>query len=87
MAENAGLDPIDAQVELRAKHGKAHSWTGVNINSGKVDDMEKVGVFEPLAVKEQIITSSTEATSMILRIDDVIAISGAPGGGGMPPMG
>ena len=99
LAENAGLDLIDAQVELRAQHGKGKSWTGINITSGKVDDMEKVGVFEPLAVKEQIITASTEATSMILRIDDVIAGVKAnagpqapgmsPGGmpGGMPPGG
>jgi len=91
LAENAGLDHIDAQVELRAKHGKGNTWTGININSGKVDDMEKVGVFEPLAVKEQIITSSTEATSMILRIDDVIAgVKANPGpqaGGGMGPGG
>jgi chaperonin GroEL (HSP60 family) len=38
---------------------------------------------EPVVVKEQIIKAATEAASMILRIDDVIAISGAPGGG--PP--
>jgi len=91
LAENAGLDHIDAQVELRAKHGKGNNWIGININSGKVDDMQKVGVFEPLAVKEQIITSSTEATSMILRIDDVIAgVKANPGpqaGGGMGPGG
>ena len=47
-------------------------------------------VLEPIVVKEQIIKSATEAASMILRIDDVIAISGGSGGGmppGMPPMG
>ena len=42
LSENAGLDPIDAQVELRAQHGKGNNWTGINIVSGKVDDMEKV---------------------------------------------
>ena len=47
-------------------------------------------IVEPVVVKEQIIKSATEAASMILRIDDVIAISGGSGGGmppGMPPMG
>ena len=46
-------------------------------------------IVEPVVVKKQIIKSATETASMILRIDDVIAISGAPGGGGggMPPMG
>jgi chaperonin GroEL (HSP60 family) len=42
-------------------------------------------------VKEQIIKSATEAACMILRIDDVIAVSGGPDAGGpppgMPPMG
>jgi chaperonin GroEL (HSP60 family) len=65
---------------------------GVNVFSGKVEDMQKLGVLEPLAVKEQIIKSAAEAATMILRIDDVIAggkmktPSMPPGGpGGMPP--
>jgi chaperonin GroEL (HSP60 family) len=46
-------------------------------------------VLEPLAVKTQVIRSATEAASMILRIDDVIAAGKTkapptpPGGGGM----
>jgi hypothetical protein len=56
--------------------------------------MMSIGVVEPTIVKIQAIKSSTEATSMILRIDDVIAgakSAGPPGGmppggmGGMPP--
>jgi chaperonin GroEL (HSP60 family) len=42
---------------------------------GKVDDAEKFRVFEPMAVKEQILAAATEAATMILRIDDVIAAS------------
>jgi chaperonin GroEL (HSP60 family) len=52
--------------------------------------MSKLEILEPLSVKEQIIKSATEAASMILRIDDVIASSksaGGPPGGGMPPGG
>jgi len=51
--------------------------------------MLSLNIVEPLVVKEQIIKSATEAATMILRIDDVIAISGgAPSGPpGMPPMG
>jgi chaperonin GroEL (HSP60 family) len=53
--------------------------------------MTKAGVFEPLAVKKQIIKSGTEASTMLLKIDDVIAAGrmktppGPPGGG--PPGG
>jgi chaperonin GroEL (HSP60 family) len=95
LGENAGLDPIDILSELRVQHEKGKVWTGVNVFSGKVEDMEKLEVLEPLAVKKQIIKSATEAATMILRIDDVIAGGkmktpptppGGPGGaGGMPP--
>ena len=100
LAENAGLDPIDIVSELRARHGKGQTWAGVDVNEGKVNDMNKEGIFEPLAVKKQIIKSATEAATMILKIDDVIASGkmkappmpprGAPGGmgpGGMGPVG
>ena len=96
LTENAGLDPIDILSELRARHEKGETWAGIEVHSGKVQDMTEAGVFEPLAVKKQIIKSATEAASMILKIDDVIASGkmkappmppgGPPGGmGGMGP--
>jgi thermosome len=89
LAENAGLDSIDILVSLRAAHEKKKGYTmGVNVFTGKIVNMESSGVIEPLAVKEQAIKSATEASSMILRIDDVIASTkpkGGPGGG--PPGG
>jgi len=85
LAENAGMDPIDAQVEFRAKHAEGGKWFGIDAHEGKIKDMYLKQVFEPLAVKEQIIRSASEVASMILRIDDVIAagkMKGAPKGGG-----
>ena len=43
-------------------------------------------VIEPLRVSVQEVQVSTEAATMILRIDDIIASKGG-GGGGMPPGG
>ena len=85
IAENAGMDPIDTMVTLRAKQSEGKKWSGINAKDGKVGDMLSLNIVEPVVVKEQIIKSATEAASMILRIDDVIAISGAPGGAGGPP--
>jgi len=88
LAENAGMDPIDTMTELRTKQNKGAKWTGIDVRNTKVADMFKQDVLEPLAVKEQIIKSATEAACMLLRIDDVIASSkskmpaGPPGGGG-----
>jgi thermosome len=86
LAENAGLDPIDILSELRARHEKGEIWAGVEVQEGKAKNMEKAGVFEPLAVKKQIIKSATEAATMILKIDDIIA-SGKTKGPPMPPRG
>jgi len=87
LAENAGMDPIDTLTELRSKQAKGSKWSGIDARSGKVVDMSKLDIVEPLSVKEQIIKSATEVASMILRIDDVIASSksGAGGPPGMPP--
>jgi thermosome len=93
LALNAGMDPIDAQVEFRAKHATGNGkWYGIEAADGKVKDMYQRQVFEPLAVKVQIIRSATEAASMILRIDDVIAAGKSkapspPPGGGAGGMG
>ena len=94
MAENAGLDPIDILSELRTRHEKGETWAGIEVLSGKIQDMSKANIFEPLSVKKQIIKSANEAASMILKIDDVIASGkmkgpppGAMGGGGMGGMG
>src|SRR5438128_601359 len=83
LAENAGFDPIDVLVELRSKHERAGSpWFGIDVFSGEVKDMRKLNVLEPLRVKQQVIKSASEAASMILRIDDVIASKGVDKGAG-----
>ena len=84
IAENAGMDPIDTMVNLRAKQSQGRKWIGIDAKKNTIDDMFSQGIVEPLVVKEQIIKSATECACMILRIDDVIAISGGPGGGGGP---
>jgi len=92
LAENAGVDPIDVLSELRSRHEKGETWAGIEVVKGKVQDMAKADIFEPLSVKKQIIKSANEAASMILKIDDVIA-SGkmkgppTPPGGGVGGMG
>ncbi|MFQ6077414.1 MAG: thermosome subunit beta [Candidatus Bathyarchaeia archaeon] len=90
LAENAGLDPIDIIVGLRAAHEKGNVWTGVDVFSGEAADMAELSVYEPLVVKEQIIKSASESAAMILRIDDVIAsgkMKAPPGPPKGPPYG
>ena len=89
LAENAGLDQIEVLMKLRASHQAGNKFAGHDLDTGEVvDNMMSIGVVEPTIVKIQAIKSSTEAASMILRIDDVIAgAKSAMPPGGMPPGG
>jgi len=77
LAENAGLDPIDVLIELRQAHKSGKKTAGVNVFTGKITDMKKEKVLEPIRVGKQAISSATDAAVMILRIDDVIASKGS----------
>jgi chaperonin GroEL (HSP60 family) len=94
LAENAGLDPIDMLMELRAHHEKGVKTAGLNVYTGEVIDMWEAGVVEPLRVKTQAVNAAAESAVMILRIDDIIASKQGPAGPsaedmvpGMPPGG
>ena len=74
LAENTGLDPIDALVDLRARHESAGCAGLISTGrAGEVGDPIEAGVLDPAAVKREAVQSATEAATMILRIDDVIA--------------
>ena len=73
LAENAGLDPVNILMGLRSKHQMGLSNYGLNIRTGEPSDMLVEGVVEPLKVKTQALKSATEAATMVLRVDDVIA--------------
>jgi len=85
LAENAGLDQIDILVNLKAKHEGDGAYIGLDVSSGKLKDMIKAGVIEPLRVKMQVIKSAAEVAEMILRIDDVISAKGIEKGKGPAP--
>jgi len=88
LAENAGLEPIDIVVELRSAHEKTDGkYMGVNVFTGKIEDMHENGVVEPVVVKEQAVKSAAESASMILRIDDVIAATKPREEKAKPPTG
>ncbi len=72
LAENAGLNPLDVLVSLRAAHQQGQRWAGIDVSTGKVMDAWQAGVIEPLKIKTQALRSAVDVAEMILRIDDVI---------------
>ena len=88
LAENAGMDPIDVLTELKAMHDSGNMNAGLNLFENKIGNVLEARIIEPYKVKSQAIDSASEVAVMILRIDDVIASSGAKSGmKGMNPYG
>jgi len=82
LALTAGLDPVDAIAELRRRHDSGEVDAGVDVLNGKVANMLKLNIVDPLLVKKQVIRSAAEAAIMILRIDDIVAAAQTKSTGG-----
>ncbi|MFC4542977.1 thermosome subunit alpha [Halosolutus amylolyticus] len=77
LAASAGLDPIDALVELRARHHDGDHTAGLRLDaeSGRIGDVVEGGILEPRAVTERAIASAAEAANLLVRVDEVVAVS------------
>ncbi len=73
LAYNAGHDPIEVLMKLRKEHEQGSKWHGIELESGEIVDMWSKGVIEPARIKMNALKAGTEAATLILRIDDVIA--------------
>jgi len=74
LAQTAGMDTLEAIMELRKLHADGKVSAGIDVLNGKIrDDMLSINVMEPAIVKKQVLKSATEAATTILKIDDVIA--------------
>ncbi|WVZ71815.1 hypothetical protein U9M48_020351 [Paspalum notatum var. saurae] len=72
IADNAGLDGAELISQLRAEHHKENCTAGIDVITGAVGDMQKLGIQESFKVKQAILLSATEAAEMILRVDEII---------------
>ena len=77
LAENSGHDPIDVLVDLKAAHSAGEKYAGLNVYTGKIQDMFKEGVIEPMRVKRQAIQSAAETASLLIRVDDMMVSKSA----------
>ena len=72
IADNAGLDSSDIVTNMRAAHVAGEANTGIDIKSGEIGDMWKLGIRESFKSKLQVLVSAAEAAEMILRVDDIV---------------
>ncbi len=73
LAENAGMDQIDALVDLRAANEDGTAGVIAVGQTGEIGEPVQHGIVDPAAVKTEAFESATEAATMIVRIDDVIS--------------
>lgn len=76
LAESAGLDPVDALVDLRTRHHDGDWRAGVDVTAGRIDDVVDRGIIEPAAIKRNAIVSAADAATLLIGIDDVVAATG-----------
>ncbi|XP_059352947.1 T-complex protein 1 subunit eta-like [Daphnia carinata] len=72
LCDNAGFDSTNILNKLRQKHAQGNRWMGVDIlNEDVADNMEKC-VWEPSLVKINALSAASEATCLILSVDETI---------------
>merc|ERR1719285_1358997 len=74
LIQNCGANTIRTLTALRAKHAAQGntSW-GVNGEEGVIVDMHQYGIWEPFAVKAQVLKTAIETAILLLRIDDIVS--------------
>nr|CAG4643114.1 EOG090X03U0 [Ilyocryptus agilis] len=86
LCDNAGFDSTNILNKLRQKHAQGQCWVGVDIlNEDVADNMEKC-VWEPSLVKINALGAASEATCLILSVDETIK-NPKSGEGPAPPPG
>lgn len=74
LALNCGVDVVRTITSLRAKHqSEAGKYFGIDGNSGKIVNMMEAKIWEPVAVKLQVMKTAIESACMLIRIDDVVS--------------
>lgn len=89
LCENAGFDSIEILNKLRLAHSKGEKWFGVDFETESIGDNFAKFVWEPALVKINALNSATEATNLILSVDETIKNQESQGAnaGMMPPPG
>ncbi|KAM0415863.1 hypothetical protein ACHAPT_013174 [Fusarium lateritium] len=72
LCDNAGFDATDILNKLRVEHHKGNVWAGVDFQHEGVANMMDNFVWEPALVKINAIQAATEASCLILSVDETI---------------
>ncbi|GAO47162.1 T-complex protein 1 beta subunit [Saitoella complicata NRRL Y-17804] len=72
LADNAGFDSSDLVARLRAAHYNGMSSYGLDMENGDIADVRELGIVESYKLKKQVVVSASEASEMLLRVDNIL---------------
>lgn len=72
IAENGGYDAPELVQNLKVEIESGNKSAGLNMNEGTIGCMKELKVTECYRSKEQAIFSASEASEMIIRVDDIV---------------
>jgi chaperonin GroEL (HSP60 family) len=72
LVRNAGYDPLTVLADLRAAQSDDVPDAGFVLPEGTVSSATAAGVLDPVAYKRRMLTSASEVTDLILRVDDAV---------------
>ena len=72
LCNNAGFDANDVLNKLRQKHHSGHTQFGVDVSTGGIVNTYESFVWEPKLVKLNALQAATEATCLVLSVDETV---------------
>ncbi len=78
LAENAGMDPTNALVEMRNEHDSGRTSVGIDGSAARLVDTCSEGLIEPVDPKIRSVILATETANFLLRIDEIRPMSDSP---------
>lgn len=72
LADNAGFDSSELVAKLRSSIYNGMSTSGLDLNNGTIADMRELGIVESYKLKKAVVGSASEASEVLLRVDNII---------------
>lgn len=72
LADNAGFDSAQLISKLRSSIYNGMTTSGLDLNNGVIGDMKELGIVESYKLKRAVVSSASEATELLLRVDNII---------------
>lgn len=72
LVDNAGFDSNELVARLRSTVYNGMTTYGLDLDNGTVVDMRELDIIESFRSKQSAVQSATEATELLLRVDNII---------------